>query len=262
MAEHIAADVKYQGHLVTLRNAQDKLDKLQYTYATAFNNWTARNIRAVLEYQNKILDIEKEVYHGGNWPSHIEPMPTTLRTLGFMFRDLNCVVGLEFILKGTLYNRHHSGPSWVLDLMGIVKYMMFIAQSNDDDDIKWTGAGSPEELGGRATLRDVARGYMTMACVDGKFTFGLDTKYIQALYKMAGDVMERRADPNIETDEFRQRFEEAQERLMAWAKMKAGRGLELPSREMIVKLKKDCEAVKMGGQEGEPKGRSLPPRSG
>ncbi|ROV99523.1 hypothetical protein VMCG_06318 [Cytospora schulzeri] len=246
MAEHVAADVKYNDHINILRGAQEKLNKLQHTYATAFNNYTARNIKAVLEYQNKLLDIEKEVYHGGNWPSHMEPMPTALRTLGCMFRDLNYVVGLEFILKGTLYNRHHSGPSWVLDLMAVVKYMIFIAQSNDGDDFKWTGAGHPEVLGGRATLRDVARGYMAIVCVDSKFTFGLDTKYVRALYKMAGDIIDRRGDPTIETDEFGQRFEESQERLMAWGKLKAGRGLELPSREVIVELKKDCQAVKAG----------------
>lgn len=246
MAEHVATDVKYKDHINSLRNAQEKLNKLQYTYESAFNNYTARNIKAVLDYQNKVLDIEKEVYHGGNWPAHMEPMPTALRTLGCMFRDLNYVVGLEFVLKGTLYTRQHSGPSWVLDLMAIVKYMMFIAQSNDGDDFKWTGAGHPDALGGRATLRDVARGYMAMVCVDGKFTFGLDTKYVRALYKMAGDILERRGDPAIDTDEFRQRFEEAQERLLAWAKMKAGRGLELPSREVILQLKRDSQAVKAG----------------
>lgn len=246
MQEHLEADFKHEDYIETLRNAQGKLDKLQYTYATAFENYTARNIRAVLEYQNKLLDIEKKVYHGGNWPSHMEPMPTALRTLGCMFRDLGCVVGLEFILKGTLYTRHHSGPSWVLDLMCAVKYMILIAQSDDDDDLKWTGAGHPGVLGGRATLRDVARGYMARVCVDGKFTFGLDAKYVQALYKMAGDIIQRRGDPDIETDEFRLRFEKAQERLMAWAKMKASRGLELPSRQMIMELEKDCEAVRAG----------------
>ncbi|KUI68447.1 Histone-lysine N-methyltransferase SMYD3 [Cytospora mali] len=246
MAEHVAAGVKRNDYIATLRNAQEKLDELQYTYIRAFNKGTARNIRSVLEYQNKLLDIEKEVYHGDNWPSHMEPMPTALRHLGRMFQHLDHIVSLEFMLKGTIYNRHHSGPSWVQNLMDIIKYMIFIAQSGDADDLKWTGAGHPDVLGGRATLRDVARGYTTIACLDGKFTFGLGTKYAQALYKMARDIIIRHGDPDVDTDEFRQRYEEAQERLMAWAKMKAGRGLELPSRDVILKLKKECKAVNVG----------------
>ena len=249
MTEHISADVRHNDRMKTLRDAQEKLDDLQYKYDKAFSNWTARNIRAVMEYQNKLLDIEKDAYRGGNWPSHMEPMPSALRTLGCMYQDLKYVVGLEFTLKGTLYTRNHSGSSWVLNLIDLVKYMIYIAQLNDDDDFKWTGATHPDVLGGRTTLRDVARGYMAIACVDAKFTYGMDTKYVVALYKMAGDIIERPGDAYIDTDGFRQRFEEAQKQLLAWANTEAGRGLDLPSYQVILGLKNDCEAVRAEGVE-------------
>lgn len=128
MAEHVAAAVKRQDHLDILRKAQDDLNQLEHRSTTAFYG-SARNIKTIMDYQSKVLDIEEKVYQGGNWPDHIEPMPSALRALGCMYVDLKYVVGLEFVLQGTFYSRTHAGPRWVLDLMSLVKYMIYFGNA-------------------------------------------------------------------------------------------------------------------------------------
>lgn len=246
MAEHVAAAVKRQDHLNILRKAQDDLNQLEYRCTLAFYS-SARNIQTIMDYQTKLLDIEEKVYQGGNWPDHIEPMPSALRALGCMYLELKYVVGLEFVLKGTFYSRAHDGPRWVLDLMGLVKHMIFLSQAQEES-LNWTGSAPPQALGGRLALRDAARGYIILVCLSGKFTFGVDTKFVQALYHWAGNITERPSDPDIDTETFNERFRKSQDKLLTWAKMKASRGLELPSREVIAGFRRDMMEINAGGE--------------
>lgn len=241
MAEHVAAAVKRQHHLDILRQAQDDLNQLENRSSSAFYS-SARNIKTIMDYQSKLLDIEEKVYQGGNWPDHIEPMPSALRALGCMYLDLKYVVGLEFVLKGTFYTRTHAGPRWVLDLMGLVKDMVNFANT-PDEKLNWTGSAPPQVLGGRLALRDATKGYILLVCLSGKFTFGADTKFVQALYHWAGNITERPGDPNIDSEAFNELFKKAQEKLLTWAKMKTSRGLELPSREVIAELRRDMASI-------------------
>jgi hypothetical protein len=245
MAEHVAAAVKQQNHLDILRKAQDDLKQLEHRYLTAYRS--ARNIKTIMDYQTKLLDIEEKVYQGGNWPDHVEPIPSALRSLGEMYLNLNYVVGLEFTLKGTLHSRAHDGPCWVLNLMELVKDLVRLSQERDES-LNWTGSAPPQVLGGRATLRDTARGYIILVCLSGKFAFGLDTKYAQALYHWAGNITERPGDPNIDTEAFRERFVKSQGKLLSWARIKTSRGLELPSRQTIAEFRQDIEKMKAGGE--------------
>ncbi|KAL2278360.1 hypothetical protein FJTKL_14467 [Diaporthe vaccinii] len=237
MADHVAAAVKRQNHLEVLREAQDDLNKLEHRSTSKFYS-SGKTIQTIMDYQNKLLDIEEKVYQGGNWPDHTEPMPSALRALGCMFLELKYVVGLEFVLKGTFYTRTHDGPRWVLDLMGLVKFMIFLSQ-DQEESLNWTGSGPPQLLGGRFTLRDAARGYIILVCLSGKFTFGGDTKFVQALYHWAGNITECPGHPDIDTEAFSVRFKESQDKLLTWAKMKTSRGLELPSKEIIAGFRRD-----------------------
>lgn len=246
MAEHVAAAVKRQNHLDILRKAQDDLNQLEYKHTSAFYS-SARNIQTIMDYQTKLLDIEEKVYRGGNWPDHIEPMPSALHALGEMYLELKYVVGLEFVLKGTFYSRAHDGPRWVLDLMGLVKYLIALSQEREES-LNWTGSAPPRVLGGRPTLHDTARGYLILVCLSGKFTFGLDTKYVQALYHWAGNITERPGDPNIDTEAFNKRFTKSQDKLLSWAKMKTSRSLELPSSEIIAGFRQDMARINAGGE--------------
>lgn len=246
MAGHVAAAVKRQNHLDILRKAQDDLNQLEHRYTATFYS-SARNMKTIMDYQSKLLDIEEKVYQGGNWPDHIEPMPSALRALGEMYLELKYIVGLEFVLKGTFYSRTHDGPRWVQDLMRLVKYLIYLSQERDES-LNWTGSAPPQILGGRPTLHDTARGFLILVCLSGKFTFGLDTNYVQALYHWAGNITERPGEPNIDTEAFNKRFMESQDKLLTWAKMKTSRGLELPSRDIIAGFRRDIAEVNSGGQ--------------
>lgn len=246
MAEHVAAAVKRQGHLNILRQAQDDLNQLEHRYTRAFYS-SARTIQTIMDYQTKLLDIEEKVYQGGNWPDHIEPMPSALRALGCMYLELKYVVGLEFVLKGTFYSRAHDGPRWVLDLMGLVKHMIFVSQVQEES-LNWTGSAPPQVLGGRLALQEAARGYIILVCLSGKFTFGVDTKFVRALYHWAGNITDRPGNPNIDTEAFNERFKNSQDKLLTWAKMKSSRGLELPPREVIARFRQDMAEINAGGE--------------
>ncbi|KAG8167816.1 hypothetical protein KVR01_003505 [Diaporthe batatas] len=243
-AQHIAAAVKRPNYLEILREAQDDLNKVVHKYTLASER-SARNIKTIMDYQTELLDIEEKVFQGSNWPDHIEPMPSALRDLGGMYLELKYVVGLEFVLKGTFYSRTQDDPRWVLDLMKLVKYILYLSQERDDV-LNWTGAAPPQVLGGRPTLFDTARGYLVHVCLSGKFTFGLDTKYVQALYHWAGNLIERPGDPGIDTKAFQERFKSSQDKLLTWAKMKTGRGLELPSLQVMVGFRKDVAEAAEG----------------
>lgn len=241
MAEHVGAAVKRHDHLEILRKAQDDLNQLEDKSTSAFYS-SARNIKTIMDYQSKLLDIEEKVYQGGNWPDHIEPMPSALRALGCMYLELKYVVGLEFVLKGTFYSRTHAGPRWVLDLMGLVKYMVYLANELDEY-LNWTGSAPPQVLGGRLALRDAAKGYIILVCLSGKFTFGADTKFVRALYHWARNITECPGAPSIDTEAFSERFKISQDKLLTWAKMKTGRGLELPSRDIIAEFRRDMTRI-------------------
>lgn len=249
MAQHIVSAVKRQNYLEILRTAQGDLIQLAHKYNLAFDG-SARNVRTITDYQTKLLDIEEKVYQGGNWPDHIEPMPTALRDLGEMYLNLKYVVGLEFVLKGTFYSRTQDGPRWVLDLMKLVMYMIQLSQEREDM-LNWIGAASPQVLGDRPTLFDTARGYVIHVCLSGKFTFGLDTKYVQALYHWAGNLIEKPGDPSIDTEAFQERFRSSQDKLLTWAKMKTARGLELPSHQIMAKFRQEILAFNAAGKPAE-----------
>lgn len=240
MAEHVAAAVDRQGHLATLKKAQLDLQNLGDDADKAF--LSSRAVKTCISFQDRIGDVIEQGYPDGNWPHHIEPLPTVYRTLGRMYRDLHYVLGLEFLLKGTLYLRERSGPSWVLHLEHVVKFMFFLAQAGDDD-IRWTAATRLKGLVQRVNMRDVARGYLCLACVDGKLTFGLGSAYTRAMHDFAGHSIDCFLDPKIDTDEFRERFRDSQERILRWAGVKPDRALALPSRERVAGLRRDVETV-------------------
>lgn len=243
MAEHDAASVSRQDHVQNLEKAQLDLQDALHDAERIFNS--TRVLKTCIGFQNTIWEILKRGFPGGQWPSHIEPLPTIYRSLGGMYRDLHYVIGLEFVLKGTLYIRDHTGPSWVRDMLHLTKFILYIAQANEGD-IKWAAATKNAELLDHETMRDVARGYVSIVCVDGKFAFGIDAKFVQALHKWAADIIDYPGEPEVCIEAFRTRFRDSQERLLVWACMNPDDGLKLPSSERIAELMSDIEGVNAG----------------
>lgn len=153
------------------------------------------------------------------------------------------MIGLEFVLKGTLYKYAREGRhmNWARELLYLTKYMAYVAQA-DDDDIKWTAAEENAALLDRATMRTVARGYACIVSLAGKFAFGMDSRFVRALYLWAGDMMHYPGDANIHTEVFRQRFGHCQERLLTWARMQPDEGLDLPSVDEIDGVTRGAQA--------------------
>lgn len=243
MAEHVAAAVGRHDHLARLRKAQLDLQKLWEGADEVFGS--RRVVQACISFQDQIGKIIEQGYPNGKWPHHIEPLPTTYRILGAMYRDLHYALGLEFILKGALYLRVRSGPSWSMNLRDVVKFMFYLAQA-PDDEIKWTAASKNRELVQRVNMRDVARGYLSLVCVDSELTFGLDSAFARAVHDWAGHTIDFAGDPEIHTEKFREQFKDSQERLLKWAKVEPDRALSLPSRERIVELRRDIKRVWAG----------------
>lgn len=243
MTEHVAASVNRQDHLANLRKAQLGLLNLQMDAVKAFH--TSRVVKTCLSFQEQIGDLLDNGYPNGAWPHHIEPLPSIYRTLGNMYRDLHFVVGLEFLLKGNLCQQARSGPSWVFQLQEMAKFLTFLAQA-DDDEVKWAGATRNRHNVQRKTMRDVARGYLCLACVASKFALGLDSSYARALHDWAHHAIDHPRDPKIHTEEFREQFRASQGIMLLWANMKPGLALSLPSLQRIVELRRDIELVQDG----------------
>lgn len=232
-----------QGHLAKLKKAQLDLMKLQRDAEEAFHS--SRVVKTCISFQEQIVNFLENGYPNGNWPPHIEPLPTIYRTLGNMYRDLHFVLGLEFLLKGNLYQQERRRPSWVFQLQEMAKFLTFLANAGDDE-VKWAAATRNKNHVNRNNMRDVARGYLSLACVASKFALGLDSSYARALHDLAGHTIDYPGDPEIHTEEFREQFKTSQDIMLLWANMKPGLGLRLPSHERIVEMRRDIEVVWSG----------------
>lgn len=241
MSEHVAAAVDRQDHLRILQQAQLDLQNAWFEAETAFNSH--RIVQVCIDFQQKIWAILQRGYPEGRWPNHLQPLPVVYLGLGAMYFELKYVIGLEFVLKGTIYGSHRRGPIWARELLYLTKFIVYVAQAGEDD-IKWTAATKNAELLDRATMRNVARGYACIVALAGKFAFGMDNRFVRALYTWAGDIVEYPGDPDIHTEVFKQRFGDSQERLLTWACMKPDEGLSLPSSNDIAELKREIESVR------------------
>lgn len=194
-----------------------------------------------ITFQRQIATLVEMGYPGGRWPDHVEPLPHTLRLLGNMYRDLHFAVALEWMIKGTLYVRDKSDPNWMADLLDLIKFMFFMAKAGEED-VKWVAVGDRSTLE-RTNMRFAVRGYLIILCLGARFTFGVDSNFVKALYHWAGECLEHHDDPRIHTDRFRQGFEESQRLLLQWAKADTGHGLQLPPHEQVAQLECDIRTL-------------------
>lgn len=198
-------------------------------------------LNSCLTFQRQTVALIEEGYPSGRWPDHIEPLPHTLRLLGSMYRELRFAVALEFLLKGTLYVRDKTDPNWMADLLDVIRFMIVLAQAGEDD-LKWVAAEHLSQVE-RSNVRFAVRGYLIILCLGARFTFGMDSNFVRALYRWAGDILEYHDDPKVHTGLFREGFEESQKKLLTWAKLGTDHGLQLPPREQVMQLERDVQAL-------------------
>lgn len=241
ISEHLAEAPERQNHLGQVKEAQDKLDKLGKDAGIAFSKY--RVLPSCMSFQRQVAALVAKGYPSGRWPDHMEPLPHILRQLGGMYRDLEFAIGLEFELKGTLWVRDKTDPNWTTDFQSLIRYILLIAQAGDDD-IKWVAAESKSTLE-RSDMRYVARGYLLILCLGARSAFGMDSKFVQALYRWTGDLIEYGTDAKVDTESFRKGFEFSQKRLLDWAEADDQCALRLPSHEEFNELEKDIRALRL-----------------
>lgn len=200
-----------------------------------FSNVTAcQTVEFVEKFEKDWKVIVKRAFPNSAWPGDVEPMPTIHRTLGFMFKILGYVNSLEFMLKGTLYHRNATGPTWILDMWEMVRWMIEICYVPDGHEMWKT-----KKFVKKTELRDVARGYLMTICMDAIIAFGLNTRFARALFKVADNILEYPGDPSPSSQEFSQRFETSQTTLLKWANMNVEDGMgrvQLPCAEDIMQM--------------------------
>lgn len=247
IAVHLAEAPNRKDHLRKVKEAQMKLDDLGRD--AQINFASCRTLKSCISYQEQVNAIVVEGYPGGRWPEQMEPLPTIYRGIGGMYRDLAFAIGLEFVIKGTLYVLDKTDPNWVGDLHDLVKFILFMAQAGDND-INWLAA-EDKNLMSREDMRNVARGYIAILCVLAKFTFGSDTNFVRALYNWAGYSLDNSYDLKITSKKFREGFEKSQNQLLKWANMSADHALVLPSEKEVAKLKEETQALRNAEELGK-----------
>lgn len=242
MAAHIEDAVDRQDHLRIVQQAQLDLQNARLSFEARFDS--CRLVQVCIDFQKEMWAIVQRGYPEGCWPNSLEPLPAAYLSLGTMYWELKYALGLEFVLKGTIYSRDRKHPIYVRELLYLTKFIIYVAQAGEDD-IKWTAATENAELLDRETMRAVARGYTCIVTLAGKFAFGMDNNLVQAMHKWASEILDYPGDPELGTEVFQERFRVSQERLLTWANMRPDIGLSLPSSHEITQLKRQVEAVRV-----------------
>lgn len=249
MAKHKRAPKAYgPNHNENCRAGQEKLLHLTLDSENVFAG--QRVVKTCLNFQNQLADIVRTGYgNGQHWPSTLAPLPLAYRTLGAMYRDLHYAVGLELVIRGTLYEEpRERNPNWPSQLHSLVRYIYYVASA--DDEIKWTGISDRVLAKGlipaRRDLRDLGRGYHMVLCRTAKFIFGLDNAFVRALYKWLFNFMgaqDQFGEPETNHHDFAQRYNKTQKNVLEWAETEEKRRIKLLSREEIRELKADYDVI-------------------
>lgn len=249
MVKHKQAPKVYgPNYIEDCRVGQEKLLHLTLDAEGLFAS--QRLVKTCLNFQNRLADIACTGYgNDQRWPSTLAPLPLAYRTLGAMYRDLHYAVGLELVIRGTLYEEpRERNPDWPSQLYSLVRYMYYVASA--DDEIKWTGISDGVLAKGlipaRRDLRDLGRGYHMVLCRTAKFIFGLDNVFVRALYKWLFNFMgakDQLGEPETNHHDFAQRYNKTQKSVLEWAQTEEKRRIKLLSREEICELKADYEVI-------------------
>ena len=201
-------------------------------------NLYPRAVQMIYRFEEDMATLRKKAFSDGKWPAHVEPLPSCNRTLAAMYNDMRNAVALKFYLAGTLYTRTRSGRAWVLDLFEVVRCLIRMTQHPDDSPM-WTVQGFLE----RDELRDVARGYLQQVCIAAKTVFGLDTKFVSALYKFTNKLLDHPGDPTVGTAAFVERYHMSQFRLLDWAGIDKVSAVAVPDAQAVAVMIEDINML-------------------
>lgn len=158
------------------------------------------------------------------WPSHQDPLPSARLTLANLYVGRDKIPpALRLGLQGMIWSRRERGPEWVNDMIELISVLL-VAGNLAYGKALAGQKGFPT----LDDLRTVVYGYLYEVCKEASRAFGGDSGYTMAIGDMFAKLMGEMGRVRPGMPEFKEDFEETQERVLAWAGIKA-KGITLTS---------------------------------
>ncbi len=172
----------------------------------------------------KLLLLARRAFAGDEWfPDHMDPMPSTRLCLAELYlRREKLVVALRLILQGKLCSRRRTGPDFVNEMFDVLRALTMVG------NLPATAAEySNPAFPGKEQVQTVIYGYLLEMCKAAGKAFGGDAKYSMAIGDWFAHMASMAGDPQPGSKGFREKFEPAQGKLLAWAGIDEAKGIVL-----------------------------------
>ncbi|KAK5652890.1 hypothetical protein OQA88_9556 [Cercophora sp. LCS_1] len=158
------------------------------------------------------------------WPNHLDPLPSARLTLANLYLGQDKIPSaLRLGLQGMLLARRERGPEWVNDMIELVSVLLVAGNLAYGKALAGV-QGFPT----LDDLRTVVYGYLYEVCKEAGRAFGGDSGYTMAIGDMFAKLMGEMGKVRPGMPEFKEDFDESQERVLMWAGLKM-KGLALTS---------------------------------
>jgi len=170
----------------------------------------------------KIKDVADQAFPNGDWPQALQPLPLVHSSIADMYKvQRNYLEAFAFGLRGCLQCRR-SGQAWVHHLFDLVQHFVpLVLQPNESALFKDKKFLTEKELW------DVYHGYLRELAITSTKVFGPNTTYSKAVKRGWDEALDSAGKPRPGTSAFAKKFKTAQAKLLAWAEVTDGKGIEL-----------------------------------
>lgn len=243
LSRYHAAEGDSPDRAKTLIKAQhDLYDVVEMSMRTFYSAVGIDKMEILENLVSSAKAVTKRAYPTGTWPDSMEPLPAVRVCMAIMQKENHQLpAALRLSLKGCLYVPRRVGANWVRDLLEVTRIIVEIGNNASSGSIFFGDESFPE----CSRLRNVARGYLLVLCVDAAKIFGEDVKFVKAIQKWASNYMVMHGEPNVRTKAFESRFKEAQEKLLDWAGMPRAKSIALVQQDAIGSLAEDLDKLKV-----------------
>ncbi|KAK3323364.1 hypothetical protein B0T19DRAFT_442861 [Cercophora scortea] len=177
--------------------------------------------------EQTLVELATEPMRIGEWPGHIDPMPSVRLTLGGLMVGQGQVSrGTQYALRGKLVCRRRSGPSWVNEMIELTMHSLAAYSVQDSDSPEFADPRVP-------TTRDadiLLCGYLYRVRSEAVKWFGVGTDFYTRVQDLFNATTEgRNLVHRLDSAEFEKEFTVAQEKFLKWAGIPAEFGIRLRS---------------------------------
>jgi SET and MYND domain-containing protein len=169
-------------------------------------------------FYSKVKAVTDQAFPNGEWPQALQPLPLVNISIADMFRlQGNYLEALRYGLRGSLLCRR-SGSKWVHYFFDLVQRLArLVLQPNFKDNRFVTSK----------EIWDIYHGYLRELTITVNMVFGANTSWSKAVKRWWDEVLESAGTPRPGTAAFAKRFKAAQAKLLVWAEVTHGKGIEL-----------------------------------